>query len=179
MNKHGDTIASAVTNLDLHDIARLVRTFDLPTFYVVTPLSDQRKLVERIVSHWTDGIGGQYNPARKEALERICIKNSLNDVKTQLIDCYHDKPTVVTTSARSGQNSLSFERLRNMLKTQSPYLLVLGTAWGLSEEVPAQADYRLEPISGRTEYNHLSVRSAAAIMLDRLVGKEIRTNENN
>jgi len=32
-------------------------------------------------------------------------------------------------------------------------------------------DMLLEPIEGYTDYNHLSVRSAAAIILDRLLGK--------
>ncbi|MGW8301987.1 MAG: RNA methyltransferase [Desulfobacterales bacterium] len=30
----------------------------------------------------------------------------------------------------------------------------------------------LEPIAGKTDYNHLSVRSAAAIIFDRLLGKK-------
>jgi hypothetical protein len=35
-----------------------------------------------------------------------------------------------------------------------------------------QADYILEPIYGPGEYNHLSVRSAVAIILDRLLGED-------
>ena len=41
-------IASAVTNLDLHDIARAARTYAVDGVYVVTPLEDQRALVERL-----------------------------------------------------------------------------------------------------------------------------------
>jgi len=33
-------------------------------------------------------------------------------------------------------------------------------------------DHRLAPIQGVSNYNHLSVRSAAAIILDRLLGTE-------
>jgi hypothetical protein len=49
-------------------------------------------------------------------------------------------------------------------------LLVLGTGWGLTPEILSRGDVYLEPISGVESYNHLSVRAAAAIMLDRLRG---------
>jgi hypothetical protein len=55
-------------------------------------------------------------------------------------------------------------------KERRPTLLLLGTGWGLTEEILAQSDHVLEPIMGRTDYNHLSVRSAAAIVFDRLLG---------
>ncbi len=51
VNKKGEIIASAVTNLDLHDIARAARTFGVGRFFVVTPLADQKRLVEKIVAH--------------------------------------------------------------------------------------------------------------------------------
>jgi hypothetical protein len=47
-------------------------------------------------------------------------------------------------------------------------LLLLGTGWGLAAEVLDRVDDVLEPIAGAGPYNHLSVRAAAAIMLDRL-----------
>ena len=50
-------------------------------------------------------------------------------------------------------------------------LLLLGTAWGLAPEILAGADGVLPPISGVTGFNHLSVRSAAAIFFDRLLGE--------
>jgi hypothetical protein len=34
----------------------------------------------------------------------------------------------------------------------------------------AHADYILDPLAGAGTYNHLSVRSAVAIILDRLLG---------
>jgi hypothetical protein len=36
----------------------------------------------------------------------------------------------------------------------------------------AEADYVLDPVLGNTDYNHLSVRSAAAVILDRVFGKK-------
>ena len=50
-------------------------------------------------------------------------------------------------------------------------VLIFSTAWGLDQAVIDEADYVLAPISGISDYNHLSVRSAAAITLDRLMGK--------
>ena len=47
-------------------------------------------------------------------------------------------------------------------------LLLFGTGWGLTVEVLGQADMVLEPIRGVGDYNHLSVRAAAAVILDRL-----------
>ena len=41
----------------------------------------------------------------------------------------------------------------------------------MTEEVFDKSDYVLEPIGGGGDYNHLSVRSAASIMLDRLFGR--------
>ena len=76
VNKAGDVITSAVTNLDLHDIARAGKTFGVKAYYVVTHLSDQKVLVERIAGHWTTGIGGKINPKRCEALNLIKLKDS-------------------------------------------------------------------------------------------------------
>lgn len=42
---------------------------------------------------------------------------------------------------------------------------------GLIEEVMESSDYILEPIRGKAVYNHLSVRAAVAIILDRLFGE--------
>jgi hypothetical protein len=51
------------------------------------------------------------------------------------------------------------------------YLLLFGTGWGITDDVFSRADLFLEPIEGPTAYNHLSVRSAVSISLDRLFGK--------
>ncbi len=170
MNKHGDTIASAVTNLDLHDIARTAKTYGAKSFYVVTPLSDQKKLVEKIVTHWATGAGAQYNPTRCEALTMIRVKDTLDEVKDDIAGQGFGYPMTVVTSAKQSSRGIRFKKFRNMLKGEGAYLLIFGTAWGLAEEVSDTADYLLEPIVGGTDYNHLSVRSAVAIILDRLIG---------
>ena len=52
---------------------------------------------------------------------------------------------------------------------EGPVLLLLGTAQGLAPEVLARGDGVLRPIR-YLGYNHLSVRSAAAILADRILG---------
>ncbi|AQV00446.2 hypothetical protein B2D07_06450 [Desulfococcus multivorans] len=170
VNKNGDTVAAAVTNLDLHDIARLARTYGAKAFYVITPLSDQRKLARRIISHWVEGGGGDYNPARKDALSIIRIKERYEEMIDEITAEGQGVPKTVVTSARKAPGSLSCDRLRCMLAQGEPFVLNFGTAWGLSEEFIHAADYLLEPITGGTHYNHLSVRSAASIIVDRLLG---------
>ena len=172
VDKRGDTINSAVTNLDLHDIARAVKTYGVKSFYVVTRLANQQRLVQKIISHWTNGAGAVYNPARRSALELIKVKDTIADVAED-IKCIEDLyPKTIVTCARRYPTSTGYEELQNILKFGKPHLLVFGTAWGLAEPFIAEADYILEPISGPTDYNHLSVRSAAAIILDRLLGKK-------
>jgi hypothetical protein len=170
VDKNGDIITSAVTNLDLHDISRAAKTYGLNSFYVVTPLEDQKELVARIISHWTNGIGAKYNPKRRSALELIRVKDSFSEVLDQIADTENDYPITIATCARKYPTNVSYEKLGAMLNNGKPYVLILGTAWGLAEEFISKADYVLEPIAGATDYNHLSVRSAAAIMLDRLLG---------
>ncbi len=170
VNKNGDVIASAVTNLDLHDISRAAKTYGVRYFYVVTPLEDQKELVEKIVSHWTRGRGSTYNPIRCEALKLVQIKDSLEEVTEHIQKIRQCIPKIVVTRARSDNRSIGYDRFSEMLKSGAPYLLSFGTAWGLSEDFIANADYVLDPIRGNTDYNHLSVRSAVAIILDRVLG---------
>lgn len=171
INKNGNIIASAVTNLDLHDIARVAKTYGVPSFYVVTPLVDQKILIDKIIAHWIDGSGARYNPKRREALELIRIKNSLDEVIEHIRTNVGNSPKTVVTSARQSPRNLSFGKFREMLQDRNPYLLLFGTAWGLSEQFIMEADYTLNPVMGTTGYNHLSVRSATAIILDRLFGR--------
>lgn len=172
INKNGKIIASAVTNLDLHDISRSAKTYGVRAFYVVTPLADQKELVEKIVSHWLKGSGGTYNPKRKEALELVVVKNTLEEVIDHIRKDTGGLPKTIVTSAHQNPRNISFSRFREMLQDGASYLLILGTGWGLSESLMAEADYVLDPVLGNAGYNHLSVRCAAAVMLDRVLGRK-------
>ena len=171
LDKNGDTIAAAVTNLDLHDIARAARTYGVRGYHIVTPVEDQHELVHRLRRHWVEGHGAAYNPKRRQALELVALHSALDDAVQAIGRAEGQRPRVVVTSARftDRDGCLSFAELRRQLAKGQVVLLVLGTGWGLAPACIAAADDRLEPIGVPTHYNHLSVRSAAAIMLDRLL----------
>ncbi len=170
INKRGEIIAAALTNLDLHDISRAAKTYGVKSFYVVTPLSDQQALAKKIIAHWTGGAGAVYNPDRRSALELIKVKDSIKDVAEDIKGVENSYPKSVTTCARRYPASIGYAELRGILESSMPHLLIFGTAWGLAESLISQADFVLEPIAGTRGYNHLSVRCAAAIILDRLLG---------
>ncbi|HSO67230.1 MAG TPA: RNA methyltransferase, partial [Desulfatirhabdiaceae bacterium] len=100
LNKHGDVIASAVTNLDIHDLARAARTYGVRAVYIVTPLTDQKRLINQIVSHWTTGMGGVVNPDRKTALDLISVQDSLESTQTDIESREKMRAVTVVTSAR-------------------------------------------------------------------------------
>ena len=170
VNRIGEIIGSAVTNLDLHDIARAGKTYGVTTYWVVTPHEQQQKLAGEIVGHWTEGYGGSVNPDRAYALSIIRISNDLDAVIAAMTERDGCRPMVVASSAGDRDSAIGFSELRDKLVQGASVLLLLGTAWGLAPEIMEQVDATLLPIRGTGEFNHLSVRSAASIMLDRLLG---------
>jgi hypothetical protein len=172
-NKNRQVVATAITNLDLHDIARAARTFGLHRYYVVTPVDEQRELAERIGSHWRDGWGATYNPKRKAALELVRVVASIETALGEIEQAFGRPAKIVATGAVRRPDSIDSDDLAALVggDTAQPYLLLFGTGWGLAEEVFERADFVLAPIRGAGDYNHLPVRSAAAIILDRLLGE--------
>lgn len=170
LGKKGEIIGSAVTNLDLHDIARISSTYGVNRYYIVTPYEDQQELVCEIIEHWQTGHGSTYNPARKEAFSRLRLAGSLAEVLEKSAARIGQTPVLVTTSAKFQEKSVSYLDSRKRIETGEPTLLIFGTAHGLAPEITELADYTLPSIEGWTDYNHLSVRSAVAIICDRLLG---------
>jgi hypothetical protein len=172
-NKNYQTIASAITTFDLHDCSRLAKTYGVKTFYVITPLEDQQELARRVLRHWTVGYGAGYNWTRKEALELMAVSPSLEACVEEITTREAQRPLLIVTDAsKKKAPGLTYAQARNMVRADQVILLLFGTAWGLVDEVFEKADYLLDPVEGYTNYNHLSVRSAAAIILDRLVGRD-------
>lgn len=171
IDKNGEVIASAVTNLDLHDIARVCRTYGVKDYYVVTPLADQKILVNRILDHWISGAGGRYNPKRQKALERVHVTDTVARSVDAIAAAEGRRPLTVATTARRNAGNMTCRQLKGMVESGTPVVLIFGTAWGLTDDFMAGADYILEPLAGTGTYNHLSVRSAAAIVVDRLLGR--------
>ncbi len=169
-NKHREVVTTAVTNLDIHDIARAARTFGLSRYYLVTPSREQQAMITRIVGHWQEGWGASYNPDRREALSIVRVVATLADACNDLQQNFDTPVVTVATGARQRDGAITFTELRRRLQQpESPHLLAMGTGWGLTDEVFEHASLTLEPIQGTGAYNHLSVRSATAIMLDRLL----------
>jgi hypothetical protein len=169
-DKHKKVVATALTNLDLHDIARSSRTYGVETYFIVHPVAAQRELAQRIAGHWTGEEGAEKNDFRRQAIDLLQVVPDLAAAVDALTARHGRRPVVVATAAReTGGKTVSFKDLAGLTLVQ-PALMVLGTGWGLTEDVLASCDLRLPPVRGGTTYNHLSVRSACAIILDRLYG---------
>jgi hypothetical protein len=171
-NRQRQVIVSSVTNLDIHDIARAALTYGVCSFYMVTPLEDQRQLIVRLVTHWREGHGAHSHPERKMALQLVTPAASLAEAVANIASQFGQEPELLVTGASLQGSTLSYSEAREKVRDGKHLLMVFGTGWGLSDEVLEMADYRLEPIQNAADYNHLSVRSAAAIVLDRLLGVE-------
>lgn len=172
--RDGSTITTAVTNLDVHDLARLARTYGLAGYFVVTPVTAQRELVLSILAHWREGSSGKRIPERAEALETVRVAASLEEARAEIAVAHGGEGArVVATAARApeGVATSSFaEEARRLRERVGPTLLVFGTGHGLADAVLRTADALLPPIRPGG-FNHLSVRAAAAITLDRLVSE--------
>jgi hypothetical protein len=171
-------VQTSVTNLDVHDIARTARTYDLAGYYLIAPPECQSGLVEKIIGHWSSGFGLEYNADRSEALRLVKMARTIDDVRDAICAETGRKTSVVITDAKTytDPRNITCNSMQNMLKlSDSNFLLLFGTGWGLAEAVVAKADFILEPIRPLTvhKYNHLSVRAAAAIIIDRVVGENI------
>jgi hypothetical protein len=164
-------VTTAVTNLDVHDLSRSARTYGCSDYFVTHPIAAQRELVTRIQEHWTSGSSGRRIPDRREALRVLRVVESLEEAVDRMGG--RAEVEVWTTAARRLGPALSFADARARLEGEGrPVLLVFGTGWGLAPSVVETADALLEPIRAIAgEYNHLSVRAACAIALDRLLGQ--------
>ena len=80
-----------------------------------------------------------------------------------------ETPVLWATTAKNGGGALRHCEARDLLERENrPFLLLFGTGWGLAPEIFDLADAVLEAIPGVNGYNHLPVRSAASILMDRL-----------
>ncbi len=171
-NKRGEQITTTVTNMDLHDIARAGKTYNLKRYYVINPLKTQQALVRRMKKYWSSEYGAEYNLNRQEAFSVLKIGDNLKGVVEEIEQETGLKPLLVATSARDNLRQVSYLKLRETIFTShQPFLFLFGTGWGLTRETLDLCDYVLEPIVGRGDFNHLSVRSAVSIILDRLLSK--------
>jgi hypothetical protein len=169
LDRRGDLVTSAVTNLDIHDLARLAVTYNLSRYYLVTPAAEQQLLVVRITSHWQEGAGASYNPDRCQALDCLRVMNTFDDALADWRALAGSPGLALLTGARH-REGIDFPQAR-ALAARHPLLLVFGTGHGLAPAIYAADRPCLAPVRAG-HYNHLSVRTAAAIVLDRLIGED-------
>lgn len=211
VDRSGREVTTAVTNLDIHDIARSCKTYGIAKYFIVNPEPEQEKLVKVIVGHWKEEVSRVHHPSRAKALDLVrfarTFEEAYNEATFDAGEFYAgitsaksqvSRPFVVMPDARDLSQygrAWSYEELRSRWESgaapigERPLMIIFGTGWGISPTFFGKVDQLLRPIqkaeslaleatksetvagSGKRRYNHLSVRAAAAIVLDRLFGE--------
>ena len=172
VDKTGRLVTTSVTLIDVHDLSRSCRTYAASEFFVVHPSQTMRALVRTVKQHWDGDFGSSYNPNRQDALGVLSIVTDLDEAIMHVERRTGKLPKLLATSAHNGADRISYQAMRSVIETSDEqFLLLFGTGWGMSEQLMRRADFTISPIYGPGEYNHLSVRAACAISLDRLRGR--------
>ena len=170
LDRTGAAVATAISNLDVHDLARLAATYDLAGYYVITPVTTQQALVRSMIAHWQEGGGKARVPSRSLAFNKVRVADTIATAVAD-IGAAH----IYVTAARQIEcPQLPFEEAARCFEKNESTLLLFGTGHGLHADAYANASATLPPIRGGG-YNHLSVRTAAAITLDRIFGERRAT----
>jgi hypothetical protein len=185
-DRQNETVATNITNLDVHDIARVAKVYGLEKYFIIHRSQEQLMFVARLLDHHLVGEGSRMNPLRSKALAIVQTVESVDEAVRKL----GGNPVVIGTTARAveGVEKVSFSDLKSFMDTgkteglnpkigpvlakADSVLLVFGTGFGLTEEFLKGCHLLLEPLKGAPplDYRHLSVRSAVSICLDRLLG---------
>ena len=182
-DRTGAEVTSSVTNLDIHDIARSAATYGLAGVIPVTPVALQREKIDHIIEVWREEAAqmaaATQSGHRSHALAAVEVRSSIEEALDELASLHGARPLVIATSAREhvgpgAPPAVGYAELRRILGAPGsearPVALLFGTGHGLAERAISLANHVLVPISGHPDFNHLAVRSAAAIILDRLFG---------
>jgi hypothetical protein len=168
VDRHGELYTTAITNMDVHDIARSARTYGLSQYYLVTPITAQQQLAQTIADFWIDGAGLTRNRDRATAMDLVNVQGDFSGCIDRETGIIGNRPLLIATSAKiCEKKTISYQEGQRLIGNHDS-ILILGTGYGLAPSIIDQADYLLEPIYGPDDYNHLSVRSAAAVIFDRL-----------
>jgi hypothetical protein len=174
VNRKGERVTTSVTNMDIHDISRSARTYGMKGYFLVTPIEDQHELVGQILDYWRSDSSRKHHPDRVEAVSLVRLARDFDEVKAAIRAEHGQDPEVVMTDARPMPNSVSYADYRRELadpaRGSRPVVVVFGTGWGISDAFYPEVHRILAPVYGpegdrEGGYNHLSVRSAVAIIL--------------
>jgi hypothetical protein len=172
VDRNGRIVTSAITSLDLHDIARSAHTYGVKRAYIVHPIPEQRDFAATVIDHWRFDFGRSFDGRRREALELIKIVNTLDDAIADASTLAGARPSIVHTSAQtSGGMQMAELRAKMEAVDAPPAMILFGTGFGMAPALLKRADLVLNAILGPGDYNHLSVRAAVSIILDRLRGR--------
>lgn len=172
-NRHGDVIAATSQEFDLMDAARLALTYDVRRLYIVQTIPAQRAMIERLIAH---GRASDRDVAARGSFERTVLVSSIQEAITHASTRTGKTPQVWSTSAQPRGDVLSWSSARERLAGGVSALVLIGKAWGLAPTVFEDADICLAAIDPGTGFNHLSVRAAMAIIVDRLLGADDRAS---
>ncbi|RLJ71369.1 hypothetical protein BCF55_1671 [Hydrogenivirga caldilitoris] len=172
MDKEGKLIVTSFTTMDLHDIARPARAYEVRSFYIVQPIDAQRLVIKRQIDYWLSEEGRAANPTRYEIVQLVRLKYTLEEVVEDIERERGKKPILVGTDARKYHKTIGYAELKREIEDRErEFLIVFGTGYGLPPDLMRTFEYILEPVYGAGDWNHLSVRNAVAIILDRLFSK--------
>jgi tRNA (guanine37-N1)-methyltransferase len=186
VDRTGKIVTTSLTNFDIHDLARSTMTYGLAAYHIVTPITSQREKAEHIASLWLEENATRKPPtsgSRGGALQRVRTADSVETVIAELTRDYGRPPVVVGTSARPESfpgiaRRSPIELLAEASVDPSPLLILLGTGWGMADKLIPSVSRVLTPIEGGSDWNHLSVRSAGAILLDRMFDRTAVTRSH-
>lgn len=180
VDRTGKVITTSLTNFDIHDLARSSLTYGLAGYHLVTPIAVHREKAEHIANLWREEAaerpGRGLADSRAHALQLVRTADRIETAIAEITAEHGEPPIVVATSAKAGAfpgagRRTPIELLAEAVTFTAPVLLLLGTGWGLAEPLIPSISRVLAPIDGASDWNHLSVRSAGAILLDRLFGR--------
>ncbi|MBW2260353.1 MAG: RNA methyltransferase [Deltaproteobacteria bacterium] len=172
LDRNGSVVTTSVTNLDVHDLARSARTYRAAGLIVITPIEAQKRIVERIVGYWNEPEHAARIPSRRDALALVRTAASIEEARR--IAGHGGPVELIGTSARPGRDRRTAGQARGAIHAApgASRLILLGTGWGLAPEALEACDVILAPVEELSDYNHMSVRSAGAVILDRILGSE-------
>ena len=172
IGNNGEVGTTSVTSLDIHDIARSSKTYGIKNYFLVTPLLDQQRIVNKLLDFWNSDVGIEYNHSRHVAVQAIKVMDTIDQVIEKITAQEGKKPLLIATSARviGDIELITYYDQAKVWGQNRPVLFIFGTGRGLTKQFLARCDFLLRPLHGFSSYNHLSVRSAAAIIFDRWMG---------
>src|SRR5271166_205910 len=157
LDRNGRIVTSAITSLDIHDIARSAHTYGVTRAYIVHPIPEQREFAATVIDHWRFDFGRSFDGRRREALETIKIVDTLDNAILDVSAVAGARPLIVHTSARTSGGMTTVELRKKIEPPDAPPVMILfGTGFGLAPSVLERADIvLLNAILGPGDYNHL------------------------